>query len=205
MFQIAGLGVALLVAAPVRVTLDLGVPVPLSVYGYRSKDGSRGLVWLGHAGLEARVRLLADVPLDVGVWLQASNIHGRDASASADIYFVSTGLMASYDFPLGALSLGFGLGFGVLWSGIVVDEGINVHTRSLGGLGRSRVDWWLSPAVALGVTADVAVFGPPLNRATWFNTPLRETVVLGFALSVTAAWGRSDAEDTQGVPVGGAL
>lgn len=179
------------IAAPHRLSLDLGVPVPLSVYGYRSKDGARGLVWLGAVGLEYRHRVAGHV--DVGAWVSAANVHGKGGDATADVYFVSSGLLGAYELPLGTgehvSTLIFVLGLGVMWSGIAVDDGIGLRTTSIGSLGRIRFSWPMSPHIALGLSTSFELFSAPLNRETWFNTELKETFVLGIALGVTAAWG----------------
>jgi hypothetical protein len=175
---------------PHRLSLDFGVPVPLSVYGYRSKDGAKGLVWLGAVRLDYRYRVAQSV--DFGVWVNAANVHGEDGAATADIYFVTTGLMVAYEVPFAPCAntphIDFALGLGVMWNGIMVDDGIDLHTTSLGANGRVRLSFPLSPWIALGLSATLDVFAPPLNRTTWFNTELLETVVLGFTLGGTASW-----------------
>jgi len=177
-----------------HVGVDLGVPLPLSVYGYRSKGGARGLCWLASLAVEYRYSIVAsaDIEIQLGGWASAANVHGTDGKASADVYFVSAGLIAFAEFPLSSrrsrASFLIGVGLGASFSGIVVDDQIALHTTALGGTSRARLQLPIFDSLVFSIGMSVDVFSPPLNRSTWFNSPLRETVVISPALGLAAGW-----------------
>ena len=177
-----------------RVSVELGVPLPLSVYGYRSEDGASGLEFLGSLGFEylRSVHSLTFGSLHVGGWIIAADIHGRDRDATADVYFVSLGVIGALEIPIGttpySTRITGALGLGAMFNGIIVDSSMRLQTSALGGLARLRFSLPISSCTSLGASATLELFSEPLNRARWFNAELHETVVVTLALGLTHSW-----------------
>jgi hypothetical protein len=173
------------------LSLDLGVPIPIAVYGYMSRgDGGDGgeLVFLGAASLALSLPL--DGALSCVVWGEVADIHGRDGDASADIYFASLGVGLELTYRFGSAHTGpiltGSVGPSVLASGIVVDDDMRLDTWSLGARARLNLGVHVASSVALGLAVAFGLYVAPLDEGSWFNRSLGGTRFAVIGVSVAA-------------------
>ncbi|MFT7580036.1 MAG: hypothetical protein ACI9MR_001703 [Myxococcota bacterium] len=175
------------------VALHLGLPFPAQVYGsgIGGEDTGVEIGWLGYANLGYAVGLSSELPVYVGVWVDAANVQTCFEALCADTYFVALGVELRWSFAFdGGLgpALDVGVGPAVLWSGVIVDPYIQLHTTSWGARAQLTATYPINRRFRLSLQGAFRVFGAPTNKTTWFNEPLGgsslASVALGIALTL---------------------
>lgn len=162
------------------VRARIGLPVPLTVYGFNTQSDS----------VSTRRPLYGGLAIDfdwalawrAGLRLGGMTLVGQDGANAADVWFVSSGGYVLYQPRLG---LGIALGPSILRNAVIIDENIRLDTWALGAA--SHVGWGF--AVGRGWTLDAELgleaYLPPWNKATYFNQPLGRTILLTLALGTS--------------------
>lgn len=175
---------------PVALRAHAGVPVPITLYGYDAQSGgvsTRAPVY-GGVGM---TYLIAE-PWSAGARLSGATLIGEHGDNEARAWFVSGGLEAELrcwapgtDDALGGLSVA--LGPSLLRNAVVVDENIRIDTWALGARGAVLAGWPLAEAWSIEGAVAFEIYGPPLDKETYFNEPLGRTALLTLALGVSFA------------------
>ncbi|MBT9560010.1 MAG: hypothetical protein IV100_28530 [Myxococcales bacterium] len=163
--------------APRHLALDihLGVPYPISTYGYEStgEDSTLDVAIDGGVGLRWYPYPFED--LSLGLTGSGATIDGATDGVDGYLYYGSLSLEVGWDFALGQRwSLAATGGPSVLWTGFVLDDVLQEHTVHVGGRVGLRVHVGLTPMVSLFVGGALGLYGSPTERETFFNEPLAE-------------------------------
>lgn len=186
-------------AHPPAVVVSVGLPAPLSVYGY----SARGKGIEQRRPLRAETHLIA--PLDVC----------RPVRPHVDVGAAVSAVLGNRDGPLEVRTrfstLHAGVGFGPFAPGVdtappgggfvlgvapaiqfahlFVDDGINLDTYALGARTWGRFAWplWSGASVAGALEAGWEYYGAPLDRTTYFNHRLGATSLVSVSLGVMVA------------------
>jgi hypothetical protein len=167
-------------AAPLTLRSRLGLPVPLTVYGFNTQSDSVSTRRPIYGGLTLD---LAWAPAwQAGLRVGGMTLVGEDGANSADVWFVSMGGHVRHQ-PVSGLSVT--LGPSVLRNAIIIDENIRLDTWALGAAGGVGWAFALSDAWTIDAEVGLQTYLPPWNKATYFNQPLGRTVLLTLAVGVS--------------------
>lgn len=176
-------------ALPPAVVVLVGVPAPLTVYGFnaRGKGVEQHRPLRGELHFEAplpTVPWLPWLPWQAGVGAALSTVLGaRDGDLQVKTRFttIDAGVLVG---PLAGLSLG--VAPALLFEHLYLDEGINLDTVSVGVRTRARFAGSLcAGGSVLGVLeAGWERYGAPLDRGTYFNERLGGTVLVSLGAGV---------------------
>lgn len=159
----------------------VGVPVPLTVYGFNTQSDSVSTRRPLYGGLALGLEVVDG--WQVGGRLGGMTLIGEDGADSADVWFVSMGGQIRYH-PTPAWQLA--LGPSVLRNAIIIDENIRLDTWALGAASSLGWAWEVSPRWSWDVEVGLEAYMPPWNKTTWFNQALGRTVLL--TVGVGASW-----------------
>ena len=178
-------------AGPVAVRVQIGVPVPLTVYGVNAQ--SDGITHRYPAYAELGVAVSLSPRWAVGTRLGGATVVGDDGVNDATAWWLSFGpeLRVALWQPSGSWLGGLAVvgGPAALRNVILVDENIRLDTWSVGGRGALSGGLPLTSGWALDATVGVEVYAAPLDKETWFNKPLGRTALLTIAVGVIWAPG----------------
>jgi hypothetical protein len=122
--------------------------------------------------------------------LESAAVFAIDDGPGSYLYFMSFSpeLLTQWASVLPRHNVGLTLGAGpsFLSSGVVVDEELRLDTYALGGRAHARVMVWATRSVSFDFDFSLSVYGTPNEPKTWFNKPLRHTVLS--ALTVGVSW-----------------
>ena len=172
------------------LAIRLGVPIPVSFYGYGEVEGDVDVEFVGGATLEYAGGLLADFPLYLGLWAGGAAITSRTQSLSPTLYLASAGvqLLLRWRFdvtPRDGVVVGFGAGPGVLCAGLLVDETLRKDTVAIGGRIATSLGYAWAPEWSAELVVGLELYGAPLDEATWYNKPLGDTNFLTVGAGVS--------------------
>lgn len=163
---------------------QVGVPLPLALYGARGDGGAVAL--LAHGQLGAAARLGASRFFLGGAaglsYLEAGNRLGSHAA------LWSAGPELSVRARLRGATLTVGGGPSVARIAVTVDDRIGKRSHALGGRAQVRLERALA-GVGVGLAVGLELYGAPVDDAAWFNRRLGGTrlVTVGLSLSVAGA------------------
>ncbi len=183
-------------ALPPLVALLVGVPAPLTVYGFNA----RGHSVEQHRPIRAEVAFIAPaatigdaVPIQVQVGAALATILGRrDGALQLQTRFttLSGGLVLGPVAPWSTdISVAVFAGPALLFEHLYLDDGFHLDTQSLGIQSGIRLTWGIGfdgrllGAIQIGWEA----YGPPLGRRTYFNHALGRTEIASLSVGIEFA------------------
>ncbi|MDI7268687.1 MAG: hypothetical protein QME96_11905 [Myxococcota bacterium] len=170
-----------------RIAVGLGVPVPLTVVGYRGDSRGFSHDFLGAVTLEYEARLLAAPLLGVGLAISGGYLSGTGGGTAGAIGLLVGGPTLTIGWrPWSINDLGGGVALAAApVAGLVrlyVDENINMNAAVIGGRAAVRIEQSVADGWVLWLTAAFDWLSEPLNREAFFNETLGSTRLLWFAL-----------------------
>ena len=183
---------------PPAVVAQLGVPVPVTVYGFKARGKGVEMRRPVRAELQFETSPLVDLPvcelpLTLAVSAALSVVLGdAEGSLDTDARFTTLGLDALVGpwWPWDAThapGLSVGLGPALLFEHVQVDENLRLDTWSVGMRARLRLTVPLTTDLAVVLDGGWERYGPPVDRDTYFNYPLGRTVLSFVTLGVRLA------------------
>ena len=179
------------VSSAASLVLLFGVPIPLSIHGFRSSPEDRLSLTR-----PLRVEILAISPnlenpslefVRFGTGVSVATILGKDESMTADLRFTTLNATITLG-PFRAMPKGsqcnadisFAAGPILGFQHIFVDEGLNLDTYAWGARLRTSIDVCASNSAPVCLVLDAAADGyaPASDRASYFNQRLGGSTLL---------------------------
>lgn len=166
---------------PWAVSVQGGVPIPLTVYGFNTQADSVSTHRPLYGAIDIALTLRPE--WQVGARLGGMTLVGADGASEADAWFIAGGLQVNWT-PLADWPWRVSLGPSLLRNAVIVDENIRLDTWAWGARAATGYAWPLHPHWAIDVEAGIEAYRPPWNKATFFNQPLGRTVLMTIALGL---------------------
>lgn len=172
-----------------RLSLNVGLPVPLSVHGKYPDPGETSLDFVGQAVLGYDAAPFDSIRwLRLGAELSVVHFAGSLGDASGRVTFWTghavVGIAVRPVWAWHWLVLRIGGGPGLLRNRVFVDEYLNKTTHSFGGRGYAMTTVHITARLGISVRAALDVFAEPFDEPTWYNQPLGETNFTSYGVGV---------------------